>query len=188
MPGHLPERLAEAGIDPADIDTVVLTHVHGDHIGWSVTPAGVPVFGNARYVVQHAEIAALEAAGSGLVAYLIEPLRRTGQLHEVTGRTALFGAGPAGRYGGQVTVLPTPGHTPGHQSVLVAHDRRQLVVTGDLLVHAVQLVNPDVGYRYEDDQEVARRSRRALLAEAGEHSAVLATAHLKQPFVAAHRP
>ncbi|MGW0434429.1 MBL fold metallo-hydrolase [Micromonospora sp. NPDC003197] len=181
VPGHLPERLVEAGIEVADVDTVVLTHVHEDHVGWSVTPTGTPIFPNARYVLQHAEVAALTANADAMLRYLVEPLRRAGQLHEVDGGVVLVGD-TDGR-GGTVRVLPTPGHTPGHQSVLVEHGRRQIAITGDVLVHAVQLVNPDVGYRFEDDPDVARRSRRALLAEAGRHRTLLATAHLTQPFV-----
>ncbi|MEQ4301710.1 MBL fold metallo-hydrolase [Plantactinospora sp. B6F1] len=187
VPGHLPERLAEAGIEVNDVDMVVLTHVHSDHIGWSVLPDGTPVFPNARYVLQRNEVMALEAGDPALLSYVVEPLRRTGQLWEVRGAASLVGRsnGPAGRAGTRVRVVPTPGHTPGHQSVLVEHSRRQIAITGDVLVHAVQLVNPDVGYLYEDDQDSARRSRKALLAEAGSRRALLATAHLKQPFVRA---
>lgn len=190
VPGQLPDRLIEAGIDLDEIDMVVLTHVHEDHVGWSVTPDGAPAFPNARYVLQRTEVAALEAGADAMLDYLVEPLRRAGQLHEVDGATALIGGargrGARGRGGSTVRVVPTPGHTPGHQSVLVEHGQRQIAITGDVLVHAVQLVNPDVGYRFEGDSDAARRSRRALLAEAGRRRALLATAHLKQPFVQAH--
>jgi glyoxylase-like metal-dependent hydrolase (beta-lactamase superfamily II) len=181
VPGHLPERLAENGIDPRDVDLVVLTHLHEDHFGWSVSPDGVPMFRNARYVIQRTEIAALEEGGDEIVLpYVVEPLRRTGQLDAVDGRVCL-----AGGSGGRITVVPTPGHSPGHQSVLVEGGRRQIVITGDVLVHAVQLVDPDVGYRFEADQDLARHTRRELLGHARDRHAVLATAHLTTPFIAA---
>ena len=82
-----------------------------------------------------------------------------------------------------MTAVPTPGHTPGHQSVIVESGDAEIVVTGDVLVHAVQLVAPEVGYLFEADQEVARRTRQMLLDRAGQHRAVLATAHLNRPFV-----
>jgi glyoxylase-like metal-dependent hydrolase (beta-lactamase superfamily II) len=82
-------------------------------------------------------------------------------------------------------VVPTPGHTVGHQSVLVEGHGDQVVVTGDVLVHAVQLVDPDVGYVFEDDAAIAVASRRRLLARARHQRALLATAHLTQPFVPA---
>ncbi|WP_084734801.1 MBL fold metallo-hydrolase [Actinophytocola xinjiangensis] len=179
VPGHLLERLAAAGIDRAEVRLVVLTHLHEDHFGWSVSPRGVPYFPNARYLVSRAEIVALEQAGDELVlSYVVDPLRATGQLDTVDGPTRIAG-GP----GGTVSTLPTPGHTPGHQSVVVRGARRQVVITGDVLVHAVQLVDPAVGYRFEDDPDLARRTRQDLLADAAGRPTWLATAHLTTPFV-----
>jgi len=179
-PGRLPAELDRAGIDPADVDTVVLTHLHEDHYGWSVRPDGTPMFPNARYVVQRREIAALEEGDSAL-GYIVNPLRAAGLLHEVDGITRLATA--PGRSGGVIRVVPTPGHTPGHQSVVIENRARQVIVTGDVLVHAVQLVDPEVSYRFEADAELARQTRRRLLAEARGRRTVLATAHLTRPWV-----
>jgi glyoxylase-like metal-dependent hydrolase (beta-lactamase superfamily II) len=179
VPGHLLERLAAAGIARSAVSLVVLTHLHEDHFGWSVSLDGVPTFPNARYVIQRNEITALEQAGDEVVLpYVVDPLRRTGQLSVVDGRSCL-----AERHGTRMTTEPTPGHTPGHQSVVVRGDGHQVVVTGDVLVHAVQLVAPHVGYAFEGDQDVARRTRQALLGWAGRLPTWLATAHLNQPFV-----
>lgn len=177
VPGRLPRALPEAGIDPADVDLVVMTHLHGDHIGWAVLPDGSPLFPNARYVVQHAEIESLDPSGTAW-SYVVEPLRRAGQLHQVRGSRGL----PGGR-GTRVRLLPTPGHTPGHQSVLLSAGRDELIVTGDVLVHAVQLVDPDVAYVHEMDQATAAETRRTLLGRPRHTDAVLATAHLTNPFV-----
>ncbi|WFE44769.1 MBL fold metallo-hydrolase [Verrucosispora sp. WMMD1129] len=191
VPGALPQLLAGNGIDVRRVDTVVLTHLHEDHAGWAVTAEGVPMFPNARYVVQQRELDALEAGGSEMLGYVVRPLRAAGQLHPVDGAVVLSGdlakAGRrtlAGRRGDRIRVVPTPGHTPGHQSVLVEGGRHdQVVVTGDVLVHAVQVVDPDVAYRYEADQDEARLTRRSLLDAARRERAVLATAHLNRPFV-----
>ncbi|MDY0811254.1 MBL fold metallo-hydrolase [Kitasatospora purpeofusca] len=179
VPGRLPAVLARAGIAKADVETVVLTHLHEDHYGWSVTPEGVPVFPNARYLVQHAEVAALGPTRTART-YVIEPLLRAGQLDEVDGRTVLAGRASPG--GGAITLLPTPGHTPGHQSVLVDGGGDRLLLTGDVLVHAVQLATPGVRYLFEADPETARHSREQLLAEARRTGALLGTAHLNRPF------
>jgi len=179
VPGRLPEAMTAAGIGVRDVDVVVLTHLHEDHVGWSVGPDGAPMFPRARHVVQHDEVVALVAGGDQtLLRYVVEPLRRSGQLHEVDRPSRL-----AGRAGDRITVVPTPGHTPGHQSVLVEGDGKQIVITGDVLVHAVQLIDPAVGYRFESDQDLARGTRRALLARARSRRALLATAHLTKPFV-----
>ena len=181
VPGRLPQALAEIGIEVGDVGLVVQTHLHADHVGWAVYPSGEPVFPRARYVVQHTEVAELEAAGSALVPYVVDPLRARGQLHEVHGRTHL--AGGHGRAGQRITAVPTPGHTPGHQSVVVSDGTSEIVVTGDVLVHAVQLGNPDVSYLFEDDHARARGTRRMLLRRAQRQHALLATAHLNRPFV-----
>jgi glyoxylase-like metal-dependent hydrolase (beta-lactamase superfamily II) len=176
VPGHLLERLAQAGIDRREVRLVVLTHLHEDHYGWSVSPDGVPNFPNARYVVQRSEIDAL--TDDTVLSYVVDPLRASGQLDTVDGAVCL-----ARGAGGAVSTVPTPGHTPGHQSVLVRGPDRQVVITGDVLVHAVQLVDPDVAYEFESDQEVARQTRRALLDKVGRRPTWLATAHLNQPFL-----
>ncbi|MEK9522566.1 MBL fold metallo-hydrolase [Streptomyces venezuelae] len=174
VPGRLPEVLTEAGIERSDVHTVVLTHLHEDHTGWAADTAGRPFFPAARYVVQRAETAALDRQDP-VWDWVVEPLRAAGQLHEVDGRHRL-------RPG--VTLLPTPGHTPGHQSVLVERpDGRDVLVTGDLLVHAVQLAAPAVAYAHERDPAAARASREETLARAADSGAVLATAHLTRPFV-----
>lgn len=181
VPGRLLDALSDLGMAAEDIDVVVQTHLHSDHLGWAVMPDGRPVFPRARYVVQLAEVAVLEEAGSALVPYLIEPLRRTGQLAEITGETRL--AGGRGRAGHRIVAIPTPGHTPGHQSVLVTDAGKQIVITGDVLVHAVQLANPDIEYAFESDQDLARTVRRGLLDRARADGALLATAHLNRPFL-----
>ncbi|MGW6390478.1 MBL fold metallo-hydrolase [Streptomyces sp. NPDC055103] len=182
VPGRLPDLLAEAGIDREDVRTVVLTHLHEDHTGWASDAAGQPFFPQARYVVQGAETAALDR-DDPVWSWVVEPLRATGQLSEIEGTHRL-------RPG--LTLLPTPGHTPGHQSVLVedpdGRGGRDVLVTGDLLVHAVQLANPSVAYAHERDPATARASREKLLARAAERGAVLATAHLTRPFVEPHAP
>lgn len=180
VPGRLPQELVAAGIDAEDVDVVVLTHLHEDHYGWSVQPDGTPAFRNATYYLQRGDVEALSDEDVAST-YVVQPLRSAGLLRLVDGQLRLP---PRGRTTTDtVTLLPTPGHTPGHQSVLVEGDSQQIVVTGDVLVHAVQIVNPDVAYRYERDQARARDTRTTLLADARARHAVLATAHLTRPFV-----
>jgi glyoxylase-like metal-dependent hydrolase (beta-lactamase superfamily II) len=174
VPGELPSALAAAGVGPSDVDTVVLTHLHSDHCGWAVTAEGAPMFPNARYVLHRDEVAWVT---DPVASYVVKPLRAADALQEVAGETVLS-ALPTGE---RVTVIPTPGHTPGHQSVVVEGGGVEVVVTGDVLVHAVQLVRPSVSYVYEEDPDLARATRLALLARDAE----LATPHLTEPFVRA---
>jgi glyoxylase-like metal-dependent hydrolase (beta-lactamase superfamily II) len=165
-PGRLPDSLHEAGIAPDEVDAVVLTHLHTDHIGWA---AGA-LFPNARHVVQRADV---DALGGPLSEVLIDPLRAADRLQLVDG---------------DVTLLPslqlrhTPGHTPGHQVALLRTPDETLALTGDLLLHAAQLVDPAVTYLLDGDPEAARASRLVLLDELRGGPAMLATAHPTEPF------
>ncbi|NGN63512.1 MBL fold metallo-hydrolase [Streptomyces sp. A7024] len=178
VPGRLPRALREAGLDPRDVDTVVLTHLHDDHYGWTRGEDGDPFFPDARHLVQQRELDGL-APDSAAHAYVVGPLRAAGLLAPVDGGCRLW------RRAGTVSLLPTPGHTPGHQSVVVAGADTEVVLTGDVLVHAVQLADPDVAYRYEADPDTARATRTALLTRAREHRAWLGNPHLRRPFVRA---
>ncbi|NUT06402.1 MAG: MBL fold metallo-hydrolase [Hamadaea sp.] len=160
VPGRLPEELAAAGIERDDVETVVLTHVHTDHIGWAVT-AGTPYFRNARYLLQTADFPRFAFA---------EQLTAAGQLDLLDGDARLAPG---------IEIVATPGHTPGHQSVLVSD---QLLVTGDLLVHALQLLHPTIEYAHEMDPALARTSRVAALGRLGD-AGILATPHLSEPFL-----
>ncbi|MGW0394620.1 MBL fold metallo-hydrolase [Streptomyces sp. NPDC003042] len=187
VPGALPESLAAAGIDPAEVDTVVLTHLHTDHVGWAVvTEAAVPsaggatsgrrpYFPNAEYLLQRAEFDALDALNPQLRETLTDPLAAAGRLRLLDGDTPLR----AGR------AVATPGHTPGHQSVLVADGRELALVTGDLLVHALQLLHPELAYTHEVDPVAARHSRERVLGRETATTLHLATPHLTEPFLSA---
>ncbi|WAZ19053.1 MBL fold metallo-hydrolase [Streptomyces cinnabarinus] len=189
VPGVLPASLAAAGIDPAEVDTVVLTHLHTDHVGWAVvTEAAVPstggtasagdrrpYFPNAEYLLQRAEFDALDALNPQLRETLTDPLEAAGRLRLLDGDTWLR----TGR------AVATPGHTPGHQSVLVADGRELALVTGDLLVHALQLLHPELAYAHEADPEAARHSRKRMLSQQTATTLHLATPHLTEPFVSA---
>ncbi|NUR92052.1 MAG: MBL fold metallo-hydrolase [Nonomuraea sp.] len=164
VPGVLAEELAAAGATPADITTVILTHLHSDHASGAVA-GGRPVFENARHVLQRAEA---DAASGATLDRLLTPLK--GQLHIVEG---------AAEVAPGIHVRHTPGHTPGHQIARVG----DLAITGDLVLHPIQLADPGIRYAHDDDQETAARTRAEVLEALRAERAMIATAHFSEPFM-----
>ncbi|WP_084955772.1 MBL fold metallo-hydrolase [Thermoactinospora rubra] len=156
VPGRLREELAALGVRPADVDTVIFTHMHSDHYSGTVVD-GEPVFANARHVIQRAE-----------PNPLAEQLRDL--LHLVEGDAEVAPG---------VWVRHTPGHTPGHQIV----ETGGFTMAGDVLHHPVQLADPTIRYVYDDDSDLAAKTRLDLVARLRAERRLLATAHFPEPFV-----
>jgi glyoxylase-like metal-dependent hydrolase (beta-lactamase superfamily II) len=159
LPGA--QGLLPLAVDRDSVDVVVLTHLHVDHIGWA-TVEGEPYFRYARYVVAAEEC---EAFGDR-----VGVLDGHGVLAVVDGECEVAPG---------VRLLPTPGHTPGHVSVLI--DDSTLVL-GDVAVHPCQFLDPDARYAYEVDSEVAARTRRKLLERVAGARTVVAAGHFPSPF------
>ncbi|MFG2003327.1 MBL fold metallo-hydrolase [Spirillospora sp. NPDC048911] len=170
VPGDLVNALGTAGVAPAEIDSVVITHLHSDHASGAVVD-GEPVFPNARHVLQDDEVAWLERTREPILAAILEPLRAADLVDTISGDVPLAPG---------VRLIRTPGHTPGHQSILVGDD--ELLVTGDILHHPIQLADPSISYLYDDDPAAALATRTALLARIRERGGTLATPHLPSPF------
>jgi glyoxylase-like metal-dependent hydrolase (beta-lactamase superfamily II) len=181
-PGRFPAQLGAARIERTAVDTVIFTHLHSDHVGWAVDPSGMPFFPNARHVVQKRELDHLRASGSTEVQRrVVGPLTAHDLLHAVDGPVVLTRS----RTGGpRIELIPTPGHTPGHQSVEVTGAHHTVLLTGDAFVHCVQVANPEVAYTYEDSPRDAAATRRRLLERTQAAGATMANPHFMVPFVA----
>lgn len=173
VPGHLPDELAAAGIAPTEVTAIVLTHLHNDHMGWAV-PHDSP-FTAARVIVQQADVDLYRAHRdqAGQFDTLIEPLLAAGRLQVLAGDSVLSPG---------VRIVATPGHTPGHQSVLVEAADDSLLVAGDLAVHMVQLLHPELAYASDTDPGQARATRERVVREAIDRGTTLAVSHLGTPF------
>ena len=179
---HLVERLlSELGIEADRVTDVVLTHLHGDHAAGSIDQEGRPSFAHATYHVQARELDAVRRTGvdGAPWRHLLDPLTDADQLHACPGEVDLV----AGGGGPTVRLQPTPGHTPGHQSVLVSEADEHVMIAGDVFTHALQVVEPTTPYVFDQDSDEALRTRVALLGSARALGARLGTAHLHTAFI-----
>jgi glyoxylase-like metal-dependent hydrolase (beta-lactamase superfamily II) len=156
--------LAELGVPPASIDLVVMTHLHFDHAGGTTrrTAAGAlePVFPRAHHVVQRRELeAAHHPHERNRASYLAEnfaPLEAAGLVQVVDGEAELCPG---------VRVLPTPGHTPGHQSVLIDGGGEKALFLGDVVPTSVHVRLPFI-MGYDLDVEGTLASKKRIFARA----------------------
>ncbi|MBN7796901.1 MBL fold metallo-hydrolase [Parahaliea mediterranea] len=164
MPGHensivFLKNLEAAGFSPGDIDVVMCTHLHFDHVGWNTTLIDgqwVPTFPNARYLYARREWDhwnnARDKGFAMTFAECVSPVMEAGLVDLIDMDHAITE---------EVRLLPTPGHTPGHVSVLIDSRGEQAIITGDMVFHPVQWaeVNWLTGGDGDRDQAVETRCR-----------------------------
>jgi glyoxylase-like metal-dependent hydrolase (beta-lactamase superfamily II) len=168
------DELAAAGFPRESIDTVVCTHLHVDHVGWNtmkVDGRWVPTFPNARYLVVRPEWEHWskqdDRSHGDVLGDSVRPIFEAGLVDLVA---------PGHAVTDEVSLEPTPGHTPGHTSVRIRSEGQEAVITGDLMHHPAQCAHPEWGSSADVDPPLAEASRRAFLAaQAGRPVLVIGT-------------
>jgi glyoxylase-like metal-dependent hydrolase (beta-lactamase superfamily II) len=162
--GKLLEQMASFDIRPADVDVVLFTHLHIDHVGWALSehgPAPRLTFPRARYLVHQVDWAHFQRAEVKqrfrfpYVDPAITPLALLGGLELIPAEYTVASG---------VSTIHTPGHTPGHLSILVESGGQQAVILGDIAHHPAQVSEPDWNSMFDMDPEQARQTRHAFLA------------------------
>lgn len=170
--------LDAVGMRPEDIGRVILTHTHGDHAGGTTRRAGdgwVPTFREAEYVVQDREVAAMRDRDDAFWRTRFQPLVDHGQLRLINGDVALDG---------YVACRLTPGHTRGHQAVMISTPLGDAIFLGDLAVLARNLEHPEWNPSWAWSTEEDISSRRAIIALAARTGALVIVGHdPERPFV-----
>ena len=184
--GQVLGNLRAAGYDPAEVDDVLLTHAHPDHMCGLLDAQGKPAFPKATVWLSQADAAywldpASEATAPqplrfafALARAAVAPYAAAGTLHRFA---------PGERLPTGITALDSHGHTPGHVSYLLeGGNGQQLLVWGDIVhFHAVQFARPDAAFEADSDRTAAIASRRRLMAEASDQGWWVAGAHLPFP-------
>lgn len=183
--GKVGANLEAAGVDPADVDLVVLTHMHPDHANGLIDPAGAAVFGKAELAVAEAEYAfwtddgILSRAPAGVQPFF-HMARAAAKPYAGPDRLSRFGTDSEIIPG--IRVLAAPGHTPGHSMVEVVSGTDRLLIWGDI-VHAasLQFAKPDWAINFDTDQQAAIASRKRVLDQTASDRVLIAGAHLAFP-------
>ncbi len=174
--------LTAAGIGPDQVDYVLCTHLHVDHVGWNtrlLDGRWVPTFANARYLLPKADEAYYRENAQSMYAESILPVIEAGQAEFVEGAHAI---------GDYVTLMPTPGHTEGHVSVMVRDGAAEALITGDAIHSAAQCWHPEWHFKFDQDPERAVASRRSLLEAASETDRRVLGTHFRLPSLGRVRP
>lgn len=178
-------RLAQAGLTPDDVDVVMCTHLHADHVGWNTCLENgrwVPTFRNARYLFARdeyefwrGEVAAQDPdnpVNHGAFEDSVLPIVEAGRAEFITdGFDVDHGC----------RVEAAPGHTPGNVVILLADGRHQALMTGDVLHTAVQLARPTLSSRFCADPVQSALTRTALLERLVETGMTMLPAHFPAP-------
>jgi glyoxylase-like metal-dependent hydrolase (beta-lactamase superfamily II) len=180
--GRLLPNLAVLGVKPADIDAVLMTHLHADHDAGLITKKGTAVFPRAELVVHEDELTFWRDDSN--IARLSE-----GQKTDFTLATAVLAAYAdrirpvrAGDIGYGISAVPTPGHTPGHTAWRISSGGEQLLIWGDVIhLPGVQFAIPEASVIYDLDSHAAATARRRVLDMVATDQIPVAGIHLDFP-------
>jgi len=176
------EDLAAAGFPHEEVTDVLCTHLHFDHVGWNtrlVDGRWVPTFPQARYLfgrreyehwkhlhethgyhdLHHMDDSVMPVLDAGLVEFIEPDFKLTDE----------------------VSLIPTPGHTPGHVSVLIQSKGQSAVITGDMMHNPIQIAVPEREGRFDMDKSAAARTRGEFVRRFNGTPTLVIGSHFSEP-------
>jgi glyoxylase-like metal-dependent hydrolase (beta-lactamase superfamily II) len=176
------EDLESIGIKPTDVDTVLCTHLHFDHVGWNtrlVDGRWVPTFPKARYLFSRKEYdhwqMLRDTGGYHAINHLkdsVDPIVAAGLVDFINHDHQISD---------EIRLLPTPGHTPDHVSVLVSSQGKQAVITGDVMHHPIQVAMPGHAATFDMDKQKGSKTRVEFVKRFEEKPVLVIGSHFADP-------
>ena len=169
--GKLPGNMRALGIQPSEIDTIVITHAHPDHVGGTLDEAGGLVFPNAHYFISRDEweFWVSDAAAAQAPASMVNIARQN--LAPLQDRMTLIGDGAEIVPG--IRAIATPGHTPGHIALSISSDGHQVLHISDVVLYPLHLEYPEWVPVFDISPEQAAASKHRIFDRAAEEHALV---------------
>ncbi|NEW93079.1 MBL fold metallo-hydrolase [Rhodopseudomonas sp. BR0M22] len=170
------QDLERAGYPADSIDTVICTHLHVDHVGWNtrlVDGQWVPTFPNARYLFGRLEYDywkthSTDAAHAAVFADSVQPVIDAGVVDLIAGDAKI---------GEEITLIPTPGHSPGHVALHIRSEGEEAVLSGDVAHHPCQMARLDWSSSFDSDPQQSIETRRRLFSRFADTPTLLFGGH-----------
>jgi len=178
--GPFLDDMATAGYPPESITHVICTHLHVDHVGWNtrlVDGEWVPTFPNARYLFvdgeyEHWKTTESLFEGEDVFGDSVAPISDAGQADLVP---------TDHRVCDEVVFQPTPGHTPGHVSVVIESGGEKAIITGDMSHNPIQIADPELSSMFDTDPDAARATRKAVFPGWADGETLIIGTHFGSP-------
>lgn len=170
------DRLMAAGMSPEDIDFVICTHFHVDHVGWNtrlVDDRWVPTFPKATYIFPGLERELRNAGNDMVFRDSIDPVIEASQAMLVEGHEVIAEG---------IDLVPTPGHTVGQVAVRMRSQGKEALFVGDVLHHPLQVYHPEWNSNLCEQPDSARRTRLRILEHCANNGSLLVPAHFAGPY------
>ncbi|MDU3040634.1 MBL fold metallo-hydrolase [Bradyrhizobium sp.] len=176
------QTLSAAGFPPESIDMVICTHLHVDHVGWNtrlVDGQWVPTFAKARYVFgrteyQHWRDHSEAADETATFADSVQPIVAAGRTDLVASDAAICD---------EITLIPTPGHSPGHVSLHIRSDGAEALLTGDVAHHPCQMAHLDWSSTVDSDPAQGIATRQALFSRFADTATLVIGGHFDAGYI-----
>lgn len=173
------KHMTDAGWSRDSVDTVLCTHLHVDHVGWNTMLEDgkwVPTFPNARYLIGAREWAHWQSEDDSnnapVLADSVQPIFDAGLADLINDDHVICD---------EVSTRPTPGHTPGHISIVISSKGENAIITGDLLHHPSQIANPNWSSSFDSDQAQANDTRASFVTEMADTNTLVIGTHFATP-------